>query len=378
VPSSQHIDRRGFMGLVGRKGMTIGMAGASLPVLLAACSGGDDPVVSAPIAEGSNSASSEVEGTAIVGDVLDFALTSDDWAGAFGWVTFRLHEAIAEGEPAYFIRTDASDQDYAEREQLVYVPKIAGLAASGLTGDAWIVRGTDASVVLSSVPGRKDYTPAWNLHEVAWKGSPGERKSAGDVARAAEAGDLDVTDLEVVLNGPVVAWADGAMPVDTELMDYLGTGQLVSAPDTAKLEVTFKLHECFPESRYIVCDTSLAPMAEGMQIASSPELAESTEAGATGRTNVFMGGIEGSGPMGGQPSVFDSSAGDPAWSPYWDHYTYAWGDGAEARVLENQDDIWAARDAGELEEFPGTPDTGGAVFTVNCPVPVVAPNTFPV
>jgi hypothetical protein len=34
------------------------------------------------------------------------------------------------------------------------------------------------------------------------------------------------------------------------------------------------------------------------------------------------------------------------------------------------------RDAGELTEFPGTPDTKGEVFTVNCPVPVTAPATF--
>ncbi len=363
------------MGLVGRRGLTLGVAGASLPAILAACGADDDGPAASASASPSTSAA-DVEGTAIVGDVIDFALTSGEWAGAFGWVTFRLHEAVVEGDPAYFIRTDASDQDHATQEQLVYVPKIAGLAAAGLTGAAWIVRGADAPVVLSSLPGRKDYTPAWNLHEVAWKGSPGELTSADDVRQAAEAGDLDVTDLAVVLNGPVVAWPGGSLPVDTELTDYLGTGQLVSAPDTAALEVTFKLHECFPDSRYIVCDTSLPPMAEGMQIASSPKLAGSTEAGATGRTNVFMGGIEGSGPMGGQPSVFDASAGDPAWSPYWDHYTYAWSDGAEARVLENQDEIWAARDAGELEEFPGTPDTDGAVFTVNCPVPVVAPNTF--
>jgi hypothetical protein len=33
-------------------------------------------------------------------------------------------------------------------------------------------------------------------------------------------------------------------------------------------------------------------------------------------------------------------------------------------------------DAGELDEFPGTPDTSGTVFTVNCPVPVLAPPTF--
>jgi hypothetical protein len=80
--------------------------------------------------------------------------------------------------------------------------------------------------------------------------------------------------------------------------------------------------------------------------------------------------------MGFQPSAFDVDAGNPAWSPYWDHYAYRWKDEAKAKVLRNQAEIFAARDAGDLEEFPGVPDTKGEVFTVNCPVPVLAPVNF--
>jgi hypothetical protein len=117
-------------------------------------------------------------------------------------------------------------------------------------------------------------------------------------------------------------------------------------------------------------------MAEGMNVVHSPSLAGSPTVEATGRTNVFMNGLKGPGPMGFQPSVFDSRAGEAQWSPYWDHMTYAWVDGVRARVLRTEQAVHAARDAGDLEEFPGTPDTGGEVFTVNCPVPVLAPNTF--
>ena len=116
-------------------------------------------------------------------------------------------------------------------------------------------------------------------------------------------------------------------------------------------------------------------MAQGMQIAHSPALQESPRARATGRTNVFMNGLKGPGPMGFQPSVFDSEAGAEEWSPYWDHMTYAW-KGKDPRVLTTEDEVHAARDGGDLDEFPGTPDTNGAIFTVNCPVPVIAPNTF--
>ena len=104
--------------------------------------------------------------------------------------------------------------------------------------------------------------------------------------------------------------------------------------------------------------------------------AKPTQAEATGRTNVFMNGFAGPGPMKFQPSVFDSDPGDPIWSPYWDHFTYAWEADATPRVLRTERQLHAARDAGELREFPGTPDTKGEVFTVNCPVPVTAPATF--
>jgi hypothetical protein len=200
--------------------------------------------------------------------------------------------------------------------------------------------------------------------------------SAGEVEQARRAGQVAVERTAVVVNGPVVAWEGGALAVDDDPREYLGAGQLLEPPDRRMRRVTFKLHECFPGSRYIVADTALAPMAEGMNVVHSPRLAAATGAGATGRTNVFMNGVEGSGPMGFQPSVFDSDPGDPRWSPYWDHMTYGWAGGAEVRVLRSEAAVHEARDAGELEEFPGTPDTGGRTFPVNCPVPVLAPARF--
>jgi hypothetical protein len=375
--TTQQLNRRAFFALAGRRGVGLGLATTSLPAILAACGNGDDGAGAG--VTGSPAASPQAtQGTAIVGDVLDHELTSSDWKGAFGWVRMRLHPAIIDGEEAWYVRTDVSDEAYAGREGLVFVPKIAGLAAAGSVGDAYLFTdgADDQPTVLSSEPGREDYAPAWRINEVTWAGSPTLLESATDVRAAADAGDLTIATDDVVANMPVVQWSGGGMPIDTELVEYLGGGQLIEAPDTAGGSVLFKLHECFPGSRYIVCDTSAPPMAEGMQIVGSPRLGGAPEAGATGRTNVFMGGIEGSGPMGGQPSVFDSSAGEPEWSPYWDHMTYVWKEGADARVLTTESEIHEARDAGDLEEFPGTPDTGGETFTVNCPVPVVAPNTF--
>lgn len=380
------LSRRQFIVRSGKRGVGVVLLGGSLPAILAACGGDDETqatttqpsptTAAAPSPEATTDA--ETAGDAIVGDVVDFALESDEWAGAFGFVALRLHRGLFDGSDVYFIRTDASDPDYAGENGLVAVPKLAELAGSDVVGRLYLPEddANEQPPILSTEPGQDDYSPAWQVHQLRWTGDPQPLESVADVEASVADGVLEVDDSGVVVNFPVVKWSSGELPVDDEQTEYLGPGQLLEPPDTDGMTATFKLHECFPASWYIVVDTDLQPMADGMQVAHSPALAGATDAGATGRTNVFMNGIEGSGPMGFQPSIFDTQAGDPEWSPYWDHMTYAWADDAEVRVLTTEDELHAARDAGELEEFPGTPDTGGEVFVVNCPVPVIADNTF--
>ncbi|HEX6230334.1 MAG TPA: hypothetical protein VF029_01310, partial [Actinomycetota bacterium] len=173
--TTERYSRRGFLALAGRRGAGLGLAATSLPAILAAC-GSDDGDGSGAAGAASPSASpqevagtpQEVAGTAVVADVLDFALTSSDWQGAFGWVRLRLHPAVVDGGEAWFIRTDASDETYARDEGLVYVPKIAGLSVAGAAGEAYLfANGADGQpAVLSGEPGHDDYSPAWRINEV--------------------------------------------------------------------------------------------------------------------------------------------------------------------------------------------------------------------
>jgi hypothetical protein len=386
LTGSRRLRRRELFVLSGRRGASLVLLGGGASAFLAACAD-DDPAVTAPV-EGPEPVDdpepveeptpTQVEGQAIVSDVVDFALESDDWAGPFGFVTFLMHRGVVDGNDVYFIRTDASDPDYAVEQGLVAVPKLAPLAGTDHVGVAYFPPdGDDQAPVLSTEPGRDDYTPLFQVHRIRWTGEQRELTSVADVQAAEGDGDLEIEVTDVVLNAPFVKWATGELPADTtDRSEYLGPGQLLEPPDTERMEVTFKLHECYPATRYIVTDTDLAPMAEGMAVAHSAPLEGTSELGATGRTNVFMNGIEGPGPMGWQPSVFDTQAGDPEWSPLWDHMTYAWAEGVEPRLLETEEEIHAARDAGELDEFPGVPETEGAIFVVNCPVPVLAENTF--
>ncbi len=312
-------------------------------------------------------------GSVIIGDVLDHALKSDDWLGSFGFVKFRLQEGIVDGNSVYFIRTDASDADYASEHGMVNVPLLANgkdFAASLYIFD------NDHLPVLSTSPDDEAFISLFHVKNVTVNGDGLTFASAADVEAAAASGNVSIEETNVMVNHPVVKWAGGELSVDEDKAEYLGTGQLLEPVNIDEMTVTFKLHECFPSSRYIVTDTSAAPMAPMMSISAAPPSQQMVDADGTDEIWVFANGIEGSGVMGFQPAIFDNQAGSPEWSPFWNHFTLKWNDGVEPRVLRDSRDARAALEAGDVELFNGTPNSHPNGFVVNCPVPVLATNTF--
>lgn len=381
----QRLERREFLTWTGKRAVGLGAIGLSLPALLQACSRSGTPAARPEKPAGfslddykKRAAEAQDQANPLIGDILDFKLVSDDWEGPFGFVKFRLHRGLVDGKQVFFIRTDASDEAFAMGEKLVFVPRLAPLATEALSGAAYVFTegAADQSAVLSTEPGRDDYTPAWQIHRVSFKRGPRKLSSVAEIQQAERGGDIEVEKTKIVMNAPMVKWSSGELPVDRELKTYF-PAQLIEAPETSGMTVTFKLNECFPRTRYIVTDHSIKPAADMTKTSFAPKLQGGpTKADATGRTNVFMNGIKGIGPMGFQPSAFDFAAGEAQWSPYWDHWAYAWKKGKTPRVLTSQTAIHKARDDGELDEFPGVPDTKGEVFTVNCPGVVIAPNVF--
>lgn len=163
------------------------------------------------------------EARAIVDDVIDFALTSDEWEGNFGFVTLRLHKGAVDGNDVYFIRTDAADVDFAREQGLVYVPKLKVLAEDGLAGTAVLFDDEEQPVVLSSEPGRKDYTPAWRVQRASWVEDPRPLGSLAEVEQAEQEGALTLEKTDIVINAALVKWSDGELAADTEeRTQYLG------------------------------------------------------------------------------------------------------------------------------------------------------------
>ena len=242
------------------------------------------------------------EARAIVGDVVDFTLTPDGrWPGLFSSVTLRLHPGFFDGGDAWFVRTDASDLAFAQQEGLVYVPLLKNaLEADGSYATLYrFAAGAERQrSVLSTVPGRDDFTPAFRVHDVAFAGEPELLDSAAAITAAEQAGTVTVTQTDVIVNYPLVVWPDGGLPVDPELTMPLGAGPLIEEPDLAARTVTFKLHQCYPGSRYIATDTSAAPMAPMMGVVGSAPTQRLIDVKATAPIYVFGNGLAGPGPMG--------------------------------------------------------------------------------
>ncbi len=348
-------------------------AGAAVGVTLAH---GRLPVVHA---QDATPAGETVAETA-VGDVVDFVLAPDGrWEGPFGSVTLKLHPGWFDGGDAWFIRTDASDQPFADAEGLVYVPLLRNaLNAEGSYATLYRFGSgaEDQRPVLSTVPGRDDFTSAFQVVDVTFSGEKTLLDSAAAIEEAAAAGTVTLDPTDVIVNYPLVVWPDGGLPVDPDLMMPLTGGPLIEAPDLEKRLVTFKLHQCYPGSRYIATDTSAVPMAPMMGVVGSAPTQLLLEAKATAPIYVFGNGLPGPGPMGFQPSIFNAKAGDVLWSPYWSHITLMWKDPAQATVLKSEAEVLDAVNDGTLELFNGTPDTHPDGFVVNCPSPVLAPNTY--
>ena len=127
----KRVSRRSFL-----KGLGLGASGALLANAgLPAFAATDRRAVEAVLAQSSTvgqarqTVSPNVE--LMIGDVVGFELDANGrWDGGFGSVTFQMNKAYYDGGEVYYIRTDASDQAYAEENHLVWVPLLTTILGS--------------------------------------------------------------------------------------------------------------------------------------------------------------------------------------------------------------------------------------------------------
>ncbi len=297
-----------------------------------------------------------------------------------------LVRGLYDGKDVFYITTEASDSDVATgltkftNFPVTFAPALAKtppaasaniyLFKNGIKGPG--IMGFQPQVV-DSIPGDAKYSPLWRVNIVEWK-DPTTATILGseDEVLAAESnGQVTVTPTHIVVNCPIVQWGGnkegtilaGHMKIRdsiTESGEY-GSAQVLNI-DTQKMQVTFVAHRGFaPDGStiyYIATDASQKGPADalGVVLANTTQATISTSSSAD--LYQFSNGIKGSGPLGFQPGLATTKAGDQYYSPMWRIQVVTWKDPSMATVLENAQDLTSKSDQ---------TTTTLAGFIVNCP-----------
>jgi hypothetical protein len=133
-------------------------------------------------------------------------------------------KAYAEGKEIYFVHTEASDADVAEKltnmmkSPVMHVPTLANVPEESLANVYVFTNGVQGSGpfgfqadVFDNPPGTDGYTPLRRLNVIAWaEGAIArELKSVGEVLEAESNGELGIERPGVVINMPFVVWDGG-------------------------------------------------------------------------------------------------------------------------------------------------------------------------
>ena len=133
-------------------------------------------------------------------------------------------KAWAEGKEIYFVHTEASDADVAEKltnmmkSPVLYVPALAKTPAEALAQVYVFTNGVAGkgpfgfqADVFDNPPGTAGYSPLRNINAVTWAdpAKARELKSVAEVMAAQSAGEVTIAQPGVVVNMPFVVWDGG-------------------------------------------------------------------------------------------------------------------------------------------------------------------------
>ncbi len=150
----------------------------------------------------------------------------------------------------------------------------------------------------------------------------------------------------VLMAGFVLAYT---LLTPTQAQSMGGMGMDIEGPTVPPVMAYYEGEEIL----FIHTETSDPEIAElltgmmGSPVLLVPQLGQVPEE-ALSKVYVFTNGLEGSGPLGFQPDVFDSAPGDEGYSPLRSLYLVTWNDESEARELKFLREVKEAEQNGEV------------------------------
>jgi hypothetical protein len=301
-------------------------------------------------------------------------------------IDIPLIKGYENGNEIYVIATDVSDEKTAADAtnvtgfQVNYAPVLAQTPESaraqayaftnGIAGDGPF--GFQVPVV-NAKPRDVGYSPLWQINLVSWNDNvtPRELRSVNEITTAEQNGELSINKTDIIGNHPAIQWQNGSLVVREDANNinddtpYMG-GQVLDI-DIENMIVTMVAHRGWgPDGKtiyYIVTDATPDMPANMMGVAHVPLEEQLIGTPVAPGLFQFTNGINGSGPMGFQAGIGESSPGDQNYSPMWFISSIEWNDPSQARVLETVNDIAAVQQAGLITVTPAM----GGTHVVNCP-----------
>lgn len=150
----------------------------------------------------------------------------------------------------------------------------------------------------------------------------------------------------------IAACAPTPTPTPEAAMDDMsGMGTSLSTNDYAPLVMAYyegeEMFFIHTEASDEEVATMLTEMMNGPLVVLVPELADAPDS-MLAEMYAFTNGVEGPGPFGFQPDIFDSVPGDETYRPLRDVNLVEWNKGADARELRTLAELKGAEEQGEV------------------------------
>ena len=305
-------------------------------------------------------------------------------------VTLPMHTGFYNGEDVYYIITDSSTQKNAKEISqwqnynvtaaplLEETPESAlgkvYLFKNGKSGEGFygyqreIFSGTPEQPLYGSL--RLTVVAEWN---------PGQKKSIieseKDLLEEVGKGRIVLDKSGSILNIPQIKWPGGQMPqienlsmADYERSPYESGSQILSL-DEENMTVTLVSHrEWAEDGRTLYCIPVAATpqkLAMVMGLVNAPASSILANSDAAADYYEFKNGINGSGPLGFQPSLRYGIPGSENYSPIQKINIVEWANPGEAQILATSDDLKAAHAAESVIIIQARPLNSDHV--INCP-----------
>ena len=296
---------------------------------------------------------------------MDDTMDVTDYSKAPANAGIPLHKGYHDGFAVYYIITDSSEATHAtvitesQGWPVQHSPSLAATPDDALSATYMFTNGIRGSgvhgfqsEVFTSAPGRDaagTYSPLAGHIHVVWNpdATPKILNSEDAILAAAEAGDLELVEIDVVINMPRFV----VSPTHSEMLDRLPE-RIMALP----------LHAGFYDGANaygLILDSSDRMQADAITLATkiesnySPNLgavigSDDNSGNAYSNVYIFTNGIEGPGIDGFQGQVYASGLGAESYTPLAMLVNVMWADGVEPSILKSEAEIMAAMDAGNV------------------------------